>query len=358
MLVCAADRITARSNAIDLVNRVTDDNGLSDNHVFHGMRIADGRRDAAGHVRLVQLIGARSSEHLVLDDGAALNPHVAVGHVQSTTTPVADVQQIEQERRKYRRFDEIPRERAVVDMDFRGSSDATSIRIDAPAVGKKSGDAIFRDRRLTDRRNVNTRIAPTDGENAASGRAATVNRIAADNAVIHHHGVCVDAAAVGSAVTGRIGIVTHRVIIVDGAVAQGRYAPDRNSRTSRKRRCLIVVRVLADICRNIKHAVAARDRHVRQPEIPGHRKDPRGVRTIPVQRDAVFKIGRINDDVLVGEQRRSPVIPDEVADEKGDVVRVVKAHHLTDECRVFFTDEQQIDRAAIEGLIEIDPLAG
>ena len=92
MRIHVGDGIAARPGAVDFVNGVADDNRVPNDHVLDRMRIADGRGDTAGHVCLVEFIGPRFAEHLVLDDRAALHPHIAVRHVESAAAPVADIQ--------------------------------------------------------------------------------------------------------------------------------------------------------------------------------------------------------------------------------------------------------------------------
>ena len=57
-----------------------------------------------------------------------------------------------------------------------------------------------------------------EGFPAATGRACPGHRVAADNTIVHYNSVCVDAAAVCSAVTRRISIIAYRMVIVDRTV--------------------------------------------------------------------------------------------------------------------------------------------
>ncbi len=142
----AADRIAARVDTINLVNGIPDDNGMTNHHIFHGVGIADGRGDAARHICFTQFRDPRFPKYLIFDNGAALDLHVSVGHIETATSPVPDIQQTKQKTRECRRFDKIPGDGAIFYMNSGRQSDTAAIRVHTTTVGKKSGNSVFGDR--------------------------------------------------------------------------------------------------------------------------------------------------------------------------------------------------------------------
>ncbi len=342
------------ADSSNFLHGVSGDDRATDNQVLDSVGIADCRRDAAREVAPSQAVRARHAADFVLDDGAVLDFHVSVRHVDAPAAPVARRQQERWQAR--RRLGEISRDRGVRQFEALLLADAAAVRVHAGAVGEQSADAVAADRRLVDGRCRPGVPGATDGVHAATRGTAAKHRVAAHDASLHDHEVCIDCATECAAIPRRFEVAGH-VVVVEIAVREAGRAPHRDSSPTCQRPGL---RVCSGDRGRVSHAAAARDRDIRERKIAVDGQYARaGLRTAdPCERDAPRKTGSIDDDILSRFQRRSTVIPIEIADQirDGAAGLVTNAHHLALQQRVFVCDDRQRDRASVKCGIESDRL--
>jgi len=351
----AGEDVLSVDVAADLVDRISGDDAVADDHGLDGVGVADGRCDAAGEIGPGQAVGAGHAVHLVLDHGRALQDEVAVRHVDAAAAPVARGQQ--EAGQAGRGLGEVPRDGAVDDLQRLGIADAAAVGVDAGAVGVEAADAIAGDRRALDGRGGSEEACPADGVDAAAGCPAAEDRIAADDAVAHLDDVGVDGAAEGAAVPRRVE-VAFDVVVVEPAVEEPGHAPD-GERPAPGQGPRLGVRITGrDV---LGHAAAAGDRHAHEGEMAGDGQHAgvAGGASGPGEGDARRQSGGIEHDVLARVECRAAVVAVEVADEVGDRAAGLHAHahDLALEDRVIFADDGQDEGGAVEARIEDDGLS-
>ena len=127
----------------DLLHGVSRDDRVADDQVLGGVCIADCRRDTTGEIAPAQAVGARHTADFVLDDRAVLDLEVTVRHVDATTAPVAHRQQEPWQAR--RGLGEIPRDRAVRQLQRIPVADAATVRVHTGPVGEQAADPVAAD---------------------------------------------------------------------------------------------------------------------------------------------------------------------------------------------------------------------
>ena len=342
------------------MDRVASDHRVADEHVFHGMRVADRRHHAASQIRFAEVVGAGRSLDLVFDDRAAVDFQRTVGYVDPTAPPVSDL--VHERWHAGQRRDEIPRNGSVLQGQGLGFANAATVGIDTAAIGEDPMDAVARDCGATDLRHLPRRLGATDRKDSTSRNSGRGEGVAADHAVIHVDDVRVDAASEDTRVSrpGRNRRVPPGVIVVERAVLEFGDSPDGNPGTAGARRELPIFVVRIRRRQLFGNAPTASDRHIDQDQVASDGQDPRRIRLAagPGDGDAGGKGRGVDDDRLSSVERRAAVVPLEVADQVryGTAWLFPHAHHLALEHGVRVPDDGQFDDAAIETLIEDDRL--
>ena len=251
----AGEHIVVVGRAADLVHRVPGDDGVADHQIFDRVGVADGGCDAAGEIGLVEIVRARDTVDLILDDRGCLQHEVAIRRVDAAASPIAHRKDEGREARC--RLDEVLCDRAVVDFERLAIADAAAIRVDTATVGEEALDAVARDCGAVDRRARTRRVRSAHRVDASSRRACAEDGITAHDAIVHVDEIGIDPAAKGAAIARGIEIAFD-VVVVDLAVDEPRQAPHRNTSTPSQGPGLVVGIPRRDIVRQV-HAAGHRD---------------------------------------------------------------------------------------------------